>query len=202
MKIRGQRQWVVVLFAVTIGSLLASSVAPAAPAPGAVAEGTITALGAGTLTLTTRDGTQVRIAVTGDTRIIQRKAVKLEDIKPNEFVGVTARREADGSLTAISINIFPPEFRDRIREAQFVMDTGNVMTNATVFQNVRRIEGRTLYLRLADGTAVITVPREAEVFRLTVIQFGVLRMGMRVQARGANAPEGWMTATTITVDAP
>jgi hypothetical protein len=192
----------VVLFAVTIGSLLASSVAPAAPAPGAVAEGTITALGAGTLTLTTRDGTQVRIAVTGDTRIIQRKAVKLEDIKPNEFVGVTARREADGSLTAISINIFPPEFRDRIREAQFVMDTGNVMTNATVFQNVRRIEGRTLYLRLADGTAVITVPREAEVFRLTVIQFGVLRMGMRVQARGANAPEGWMTATTITVDAP
>jgi len=177
-------------------------VAPAAPAPGAVAEGTITALGAGTLTLTTRDGTQVRVAVTADTRIIQRKAVKLEDIKPNEFVGVTARREADGSLTAISINIFPPEFRDRIREAQFVMDTGNVMTNATVFQNVRRIEGRTLYLRLASGTAVITVPRDAEVFRLTVIQFGVLRMGMRVQARGANSPEGGMTATTITVDAP
>jgi hypothetical protein len=82
------------------------------------------------------------------------------------------------------------------------MDTGNVMTNATVFQNVRRIEGRTLYLRLADGTAVITVPREAEVFRLTVIQFAVLRMGMRVQARGANAPDGGMTATTITVDAP
>ena len=202
MKIRGQRQWVMVLFAVTVGSLLASSVAPAAPAPGAVVEGTITALGAGTLTLTTRDGTQVRVAVTADTRIIQRKAVKLEDIKPNEFVGVTARREADGSLTAISINIFPPEFRDRIREAQFVMDTGNVMTNATVFQNVRRIEGRTLYLRLASGTAVITVPRDAEVFRLTVIQFGGIRMGMRVQARGANSPEGGMTATTITVDAP
>jgi len=202
VKTRRQRQWVVVLLAVTVGSLLASSVASAAPAPGAVAEGTITALGAGTLTLTTRDGTQVRVAVTADTRIIQRKAVKLEDIKPNEFVGVTARREADGSLTAISINIFPPEFRDRIREAQFVMDTGNVMTNATVFQNVRRIEGRTLYLRLASGTAVITVPRDAEVFRLTVIQFGVLRMGMRVQARGANSPEGGMTATTITVDAP
>jgi len=202
VKTRRQRQWVVALLAVTVGSLLASSVAPAAPPSGAVAEGTITALGAGTLTLTTRDGTQVRVAVTADTRIIQRKAVKLEDIKPNEFVGVTARREADGSLTAISINIFPPEFRDRIREAQFVMDTGNVMTNATVFQNVRRIEGRTLYLRLASGTAVITVPRDAEVFRLTVIQFGVLRMGMRVQARGANSPEGGMTATTITVDAP
>ncbi|MGH9198534.1 MAG: hypothetical protein ACRD1T_22730, partial [Acidimicrobiia bacterium] len=118
------------------------------------------------------------------------------------FVGVTARREPDGSLTAISINIFPPEFRDRIREAQFVMDTGNVMTNATVFQNVRRIQGRTLYLRLAGGTAVITVPREAEVFRLTVMQFGALRVGMRVQARGASPPDGGMTATTIAIDAP
>ena len=202
MKTMRQRRWAVVLFVVTVGSLLAPSVVPAAPAPGSVAEGTITALGAGTLTVTTRDGTQVRVVVTTDTRIIQRKAVKLEDIKPNEFVGVTARREADGSLTAISINIFPPEFKDRIREAQFVMDTGNVMTNATVFQNVRRVEGRTLYLRLAGGTAVIAVPREAEVFRLTVVQFGVLRMGMRVQARGANAPEGGITAATITVDTP
>lgn len=192
----------VFLVLVTAASLLASSATSGAPAPAAVAEGTITALSAGTLTITTREGTQVRVAVTGDTRIIQRKAVRLEDIKPNEFVGVTARREADGSLTAISINIFPPEFKDRIREAQFVMDTGNVMTNATVFQNVRRIEGRTLYLRLAGGTAVITVPREAEVFRLTVIQFPVLRTGMRVQARGANAPEGGIVATTVTVDAP
>lgn len=201
MKTRCPRVWKAVLLAVIVTSLPATLL-PAAAAPAAIAEGTITALGAGTLTLTTREGTQVRVAVTGDTRIIQRKAVKLEDIKPNELVGVTARREADGSLTAISINIFPPEFKDRIREAQFVMDTGNVMTNATVFQNVRRVEGRMLYLRLAGGTAVIAVPREAEVFRLTVVQFGVLRTGMRVQARGPNAPEGGMVATTITVDAP
>lgn len=202
MKTRHPRLWQAALFAVTISSLLASPPVRAAPAPGAVAEGTITALGAGSLIVTTRDGTQVRVAVTGDTRIIQRKAVKLEDIKPNEFVGVTARREADGSLTAISINIFPPEFKDRIREAQFVMDTGNVMTNATVFQNVRRIEGRTLYLKLSGGTAVIMVPRAAEVFRLTVVQFGALRTGMRVQARGTSAPDAAVVATTITVDAP
>src|SRR5438128_9886322 len=104
--------------------------------------------------------------MTGDTVVIRRRTVPLEDMKPNDFVGVTARREADGSLTAISINIFPPEFRGRVREAQFVMETGNIMTNAMVFQNVRRVEGRTLYLKLGDGSGSDAGRRDAQDCRL------------------------------------
>ncbi len=199
---RNQRAqlWEGILVVAVVGFLL-SAVALAAPVPASQAEGTITVLDTGAVTVTTRAGNQVRIAVTGDTLVIQRTLVKLEDIKPNDMVGVTARREADGSLTAISINIFSPEFKGRVRAAQFVMDTGNIMTNATVFQNVRRIEGRTLYLKLGDGTAVIAVPKEAEVFRLTVIKFSELQPGMRVVVRGTSASDGGMVATTITVDA-
>lgn len=187
------------LLAAVVVELLMASVTLAAPV--GQADGTITAVGTETVTITTPAGNQVRIGVTGDTRIIQRRTVTLEDIRPNDFVGVTARREPDGALTAISINIFPPEFKDRVREAQFVMDTGNVMTNATVFQNVRRIEGRTLYLRLAEGSVVIAVPRDAGVVRLTVIRYSDLKLGMRVAVRGTAAPDGGMVATTITVDA-
>lgn len=136
------REWLVL--AAAIVAVQQSAAVRAAPAPGGQAEGTITAVETAAVTVTTRTGSQVRIAVTGDTLVIQRKPVKLEDIKRNEFVGVTARREADGSLTAISINIFPPEFKGRVREAQFMMESGNIMTNATVFQNVRRIEANAL----------------------------------------------------------
>lgn len=190
-------RWTRAIFTVAVGILMAS---PVLAAPAGQAEGTITAVDPGAITITTPAGNQVRVGVSGDTRIIQRRAVTLEDIKPNDFVGVTARREADGSLTAISINIFPAEFKDRVREAQFVMDTGNVMTNATVFQNVRRIEGRTLYLRLGEGSVVIAVPRDAGVLRLTVIQYSDLKQGMRVVVRGTAASDGGMVATTITVD--
>ena len=107
---------------------------------------------------------------------------------------------SDGTLTAVSINIFPPEFRGRVREAQFVMETGNIMTNAIVFQNVRRVDGRTLYLRMPDGTAVIAVPQDAPVLRLAVIAMSDLRPGMRVQVRGTGNPDGSMVATTVTVD--
>jgi hypothetical protein len=172
----------------------------AAPAAGGTVEGTIAAVEAGGLTITTPTGGQVRVLLASETTIIQRRQVALEAIRPNDFVGVTARREPDGSLTALSINIFPPEFKDRIRQAQFVMNTGNIMTNATVFQNVRRIEGRTLYLRLGDGSAVIAVPKDAVVLRLTVARPSDLRAGMTVTVRGVAGTDGSLTAGTITVD--
>jgi hypothetical protein len=143
----------------------------------------------------------VRVVGNGDTRVIQRQQVQLAVIKPNDFVAVTAKRESDGSLTAILINIFPPEFKGRVREAQFVMDTGNIMTNATVFQNVRRIDGRTLYLRLPDGSTIISVPKDASVYRLTVIKMGDLRPGMKVVVRGTGNPDGSIVAASVTVDA-
>jgi len=188
--------WVLMIATV----LAAAGVVAGAPAPQCAAEGVIAAVEAGAFMVTTASGASVRVVANADTRIIRRQQVRLEDIKPNDFVAVTAKREPDGGLTAVSINIFPPEFRGRVREAQFVMDTGNIMTNATVFQNVRRVDGRTLYLKLPDGAAVITVPREAAVFRLAVIAMGDLRPGMRVQVRGAGNPDGSIVATSVTVE--
>src|SRR2546428_9728685 len=164
--------------AVAVVGLSLSPAVLAAPGPSAQAEGTIAAVETGAVAVATSSGSQVRVAVTGDTVVIQRKAVTLEGIKPSDFVGVTARREADGSLTAISINIFPPEFKGRVREAQFPMETGNIMTNATVFQNVRRVEGRTLLLKLGDGSGLIAGPHAAQAFRPTVIKLSEPRPGM------------------------
>ena len=138
-------KWVLAVF--VAGLVAMPGIVAAAPAPQSTTEGVIAAVEPASFTVTAAGGSQVRIVANADTRIIQRQQVQLANIKPNDFVGVTAKREPDRSLTAISINIFPPAFKDRVREAQFVMDTGNIMTNAMVFQNVRRIDGRTLYLR-------------------------------------------------------
>lgn len=194
--------WTAVPSVAAVMGLVFAPLATAAPGPAGQMEGTIAAIEAGVVTITRSAGDLARIAVTGDTVVIQRRPVTLQDIRPNDFVGVTARREPDGSLTAISINIFPPEFRGRVREAQFVMETGNVMTNATVFQNVGRVEGRTLYLKLPDGAVVIAVPKEAQVIRLTVIPSSQLKPGMRVMVRGTPGADGIVAAATITVDAP
>lgn len=197
MRIKSVLLWTSIALAV---AALGSPVSGAVPA-GQV-EGTISAVGAGTIMIAGQTSTPVRVVVTPDTLVLQRSSATLETIKPNNFVGVTARRELDGSLTAISINIFPPEFRGRVREAQFVMDTGNVMTNATVFQSVRRIAGRTLYLKVNDGSVVIAVPKDAEVRRLTVMKAADLRPGAHAIARGTFDADGAFVAAGITVDVP
>jgi len=197
--VRNRGRIVALLAAIAMGLLLPRG-GSGAPAPSGPTEGTIASVETGAVTVTTRTGAQVRVLITSDTTIIQRKPVALENIKPNDFVGVTARRETDGSLTAISINIFPTEIRDRVRQAQFVMETGNIMTNATVFQNVRRVEGRTLYLKLGDGSVIIAVPKDATVVRLTLAKASDLRPGMTVVVRGTAGADGTLAATTITVD--
>ena len=189
-----------VLAVVLILAVADPGISTAAPAPLATAEGVVSAADASTVTMTVRTGTSVRVAINADTRIIRRQPSKLTDIKPREFIGVAAKRETDGSLTAVAINIFPPEFKGRVPEGQFPMQTGNVMTNATVFQNVRRIEGRTLYLQFPEGTAVIHVPPTAEIIRLTQVRVSDLRPGMKVIVRGTGTIEAGMTATTITID--
>ena len=189
---------IVLLLAVIVGLLPGTGLtAPAGPGQ---TEGRIAAVESDAVTITTQAGAQVRVLISAETTIIQRRPVALETIKPNDFVGVTALREADGSLTALSINIFPPEYKDRIRQAQFVMETGNIMTNAVVFQNVRRVEGRTLYLKLAEGSVIIAVPNDAAVLRLTLAKVDDLRPGMAVVVRGTARADGSLAATTITVD--
>jgi RNase P/RNase MRP subunit p29 len=196
------RDRVLFLLGVLVATLAMPGLIVAAPAPQGVTEGVIAAADAASFTVTAANGSQVRITANADTRIIRRQQARLEEIKPNDFVAVTSKREPDGSLVAISINIFPPEFKGRFREVQFVMDTGNIMTNAMVFQNVRRIDGRTLYLKLPDGSTIITVPKDAVVFRLTVINMSDLRPGMKVVVRGTGNPDGSMLAASVTVDVP
>lgn len=191
-----------VLVMVTVGLCALAEGTPAGAAPAdAIAEGTIESLGPSLLTLAAGAGTSVQVTTTVETRIIRRQPADLADIRPRDFIGVAAKKEADGSLTAVSINIFPADFKGRVREGQFPMESGNIMTNAVVSQYVGRIAGRTVYLTYKEGTAVIRVPAEAEIHRLTVIAFDDLKVGMHASVRGTRTPDGGVTASFITVDA-
>lgn len=189
------------LVVATVSGLPLSAGAAPAAGPGQI-EGFVSTSDATSITVALRNGDKVRVTATAETRILLRTIVQLTAIKPNDFVAVTSRREPDGTLTAVSINILPPEYKGRLREAQFVMDTGNMMTNAVVFQNVKRIDGRTLYLRLPDGPSIISVPAFTDIFRLTIARLTDLKPGMRVVVRGASNPDGSLGAATITADAP
>ncbi|MBI4280217.1 MAG: hypothetical protein HY660_17335 [Armatimonadetes bacterium] len=181
--------------------LLAAGIVPAGAAPDDAERtvGTIQSVAADGITLTTRSGGQVKVKTTAETRITNRVAAKLEEIKRDDFVAVTAKKEADGSLVAVSINIFPPQLKGQIREGQWPMESGNIMTNAIVTQYVSRVEGRTLHLKHKEGTATIKVPKETEIHRIVLIKVADLKPGMSVFVRGTRGADGTVVAATISV---
>jgi hypothetical protein len=177
----------------------------AGAAPGgasSVVNGTIAAVGGASVTVTTSDGSQKVAKIQPSTLILSRETASLGMIKSGDALAVTAKRESNGSLAAVSINIFSPALWNRVRKGQWVMESGNIMTNALVTQVVERVEGRTLYMKLDKGTGTIGVPNTTEIHRLATVGVGALKPGMRVTVRGTADPDGTTTASSIVFDHP
>jgi Domain of unknown function (DUF5666) len=199
-----RRQMLVAVLAIILtGTAILGGVIPGnAQSANVVREGTINGVGGDGITVAVTGSGVTPVKISPATFVISRRRASLESIKPDDLLAVTSKREDNGTLTAILINIFPPEYRGRVREGQYPMDSGNVMTNATVMEYATRVENRTLYLKYKDGAAAIAVPTTAEVHRLTVIRASDLRAGMHVVARGAANPDGSISASSITVEQP
>lgn len=90
-----------------------------APRPGGGIRGEVTARGAGSLTVAVRNGENVTVHVTEDTRvhIFGSGQGELADIEVGNFVGARGPRNDDGSIQARVIVVFPEDPRklDRVR---------------------------------------------------------------------------------------
>ena len=174
----------------------------AAPAEATVvADGTIASVAGTSLKINTESGPRV-VQVSPDTLILGRQATTLASIAPGDPMAVTSKRETDGSLTAISIVIFSSEVWARARKGQWVMDSGNMMTNAVVMKYVDSVEGHTLYLKYNEGASAINVPPGTDIHRLVSVRLRDLKPGMRIMARGVGEADGSIKASSITFDRP
>ncbi|HLW60018.1 MAG TPA: DUF5666 domain-containing protein [bacterium] len=182
------------------GAAMPTSAASAGPAT--MVEGTIVAVNGSGLRLAPAGGGERVVEVGPDSLILARQAATLGEITPGAALGIAAKREADGSLSATSINIFSPELWNRVTKGQFPMRSGDVMTNAVVMQYADRVEGHTLYMKYNDGSAAINVPAATEIHRLVTLRLGDLKPGMRISVRGTGNTDGSIRASTIVFNRP
>ena len=152
-------------------------------APPAVAEeqkpyrvrGTLEAIEGDKLSLKTREGQTLDLALKDDTRVLVVTPASLEDIKQGDYVGLTSI-ESGGKRIAIGAHIFAEELRgtaeghvpwDLIKEP-------NTMTNATVAEVEDVGDQRELKVsyrqgqgeQKTEGSQTIYVPQELSVVRL------------------------------------
>ncbi|WP_244816778.1 hypothetical protein [Caballeronia sp. Lep1P3] len=143
--------------------------------------GDIVALSGDTLTVHRRSGDTVKIAVKSDTPVTALKNIRLQDIKPGEFVGTAATAGTDGKLTATEVLVFPEAARGT-GEGHYAWDLGpqSSMTNANVDQVVQGTSGRDLKLSYKGGSNSVTVPENVPVVTFAPASHDDLKPGKKV----------------------
>jgi hypothetical protein len=171
----------------------------ALPAP---VSGTITAVSGNTVTLALADMTKKAVVLQDSTLILERDAATIDQIRAGDAMGVTSRRSGM-DLVATNINIFAKEMVSRgLRMDQFIMASGDTMTNGTVSGSMQGVNGHTLTMTYPSGTSTITVPDGIPIHRLMAVRREALLVGMQILVRGMPATDGTITAASISYDAP
>lgn len=75
--------------------------------------GTIASIDGATYVIKARDGAELKVALANNAQIAALVKASLADVKQGLFVGVTAMPQADGSLSALEVHIFPEAMRRR-----------------------------------------------------------------------------------------
>jgi hypothetical protein len=141
-----------------LAGIVLGAVAVVASANSALAQdmvrvrGTIESIDGSTYAIKSRDGADLKVALPDSAQIAAVVRGSLVDIKQGSFVGVTAMPQADGSLSALEVHIFPEAMRGS-GEGHYSWDLrpGSTMTNATVDQVITDVDGQTLTLKYKNG---------------------------------------------------
>ena len=129
--------------------------------------GSVVSFGGSKLTVKTREGETLDIALADGWQVSAVANAKIEDIKPGDFVGIASLPKKDGGDGALEVLIFPPALKGA-GEGSYGWDLkpDSSMTNATVSDAVKGVDGRTVTvaykgkekkISIPDGTPVVTL---------------------------------------------
>jgi hypothetical protein len=183
-------------------ALLATGAAAIAQQQAVRVRGTVEGLDGALLTVRSRDGKtiyRIRVADNVVVRGIVRAA--LTDIRPNSYIGVTGMPQADGSQRAMEIHIFPEPLRGTGEgHRPWDLMPGSTITNATVAQMVKGVEGDEITVRHKDVERRIVVTPTTEIVTYVPGSKDELKPGARIFiANAARKDDGTLEAASISV---
>ena len=173
---------------------------PAAAQPQRI-RGTIASLDGLVLTVTTREGPQVKITLADNYTVGALKKVDMAAITTGTFVGIAAAPAPGGGWRALEVLVFPEAGRGS-GEGHYDWDLapGSSMTNATVTAVVNGMNGRTVNLKYKDGTTDITIPDGTPIVTPTTADRSDVKPGAAILIGATKAADGSLTAARMTVE--
>ena len=125
----------------------------------------------------------------------------LADIRPGSFIGAGAVPQADGTQRAVRVTVFPESLRG-LGEGFRPWDRtpGGTMTNATVAETVKSVDGRVVTVKYKDAEKRIVIPPDARILAYLPGTRTELKAGAAVAiTRAKRKLDGSWEADRITV---
>jgi hypothetical protein len=141
------------------------------------------------------------VHLTKDARVFGVARAVLADIKPGSFIGAGAVPQADGTQRAVRVTVFPESLRG-LGEGFRPWDRtpGGTMTNATVAETVKSVDGQVVTVKYKEGDKRIVIPADARIFAYLQGTRDELKVGAAIAiTRAKRKLDGSWEADRITV---
>lgn len=183
----------------SLAAFLFTAQAQAQEAPGMRigVRGEITSVAGDVVRVQVNSGENVAINLTPETQVRAITLANIEDIKPGSYIGSAAMPQADGTLKALEVHVFPPQMAGTgDGHRPFDLVKGSSMTNGSVGDLVVS-NGRTLTVNYKGGQQKILVPEDVPIVNLAPGDRSLLKAGVKVVMFVAQGEDGTLTAQSI-----
>ncbi|AOO84814.1 hypothetical protein BHK69_26900 [Bosea vaviloviae] len=180
--------------------VLGLTVAAQAQSPTTRIRGEVEKVEADTLTIKTVDSASAKVALAPGYAVGGVVKASVADIKKGGFIGVGARPQADGSLLAVQVFIFPEAMRGTGEgHRPWSVLPESTMTNATVAETVTRVDGANIVLSYPGGEQKVTITADANIIMAAPAQVSDLAAGAQVALTANRQPDGSLVTSRITI---
>ena len=163
--------------------------------------GTVEKLDGQALSVKSREGQQMTIALAPNVTVSYLVKKSLADIKAGDFVATTSTKGTDGKNHSIELRIFPEQMRG-LGEGQYAWDLTpeSTMTNATVAGITGAPQGQTLKVTYKGGESEIVVGPDTPIFGYGFGDTSLLKPGAAVFIVAQKSPDGNLSAARVTTE--
>jgi hypothetical protein len=163
--------------------------------------GTVEKLDGQMLTVKSREGPELTIALAPNFTVAAVVKKSLSDIKTGDFVGAASTKGTDGKLHALEVLIFPEALRGTAEgERAWDLTPDSLMTNATVAGIASAAQGQALKVTYKGGESEIIVAPNTPVVTFAPGDASLLKSGAAVFIGALKKPDGSLSAARVNAE--
>ena len=165
-----------------------------------VVRGTVDKLDGSILTIKQGEGPDTTVKLLDNVKVFGVKAGTIADVKANDFIGVGAMPQPDGSQKAIQVTIFAESQRGTGEGFRPWDKPGTTMTNGTADSTVASVNGQVIMVKYKGGEQKVIIGPDAKIRIYVPGTKHQLTPGAHVSVfRPEKAPDGTLQTSRINV---